>query len=730
MTKKRNDKKTPALEPFLEGVFVCNDKRLKPFIEIFVQEPENVAQQDLGILLGVFEITDFSEDSSYIVNYLISVIKKEYFWRPRRAAIESLEAALHKANLALSKLAEHGNVKWIGKLNALVAIIEKGSLHLSQAGTSSAFLLRSKSLTDVSEGLVVEELEPHPLKTFVNISSGRLEDGDKIIITTGGIFNVFSLEEIKKSALRFPGEKFIQFLKTALGNELEKAAVLVADIKEKEEAVTAAPNVEQKEVNAFSSAAFARNFSSAKADKDLKKELEQAKEKTSREKNGHIYIKGAESSLPRRDRVAEFFSAAKKKLRLAGKKSLILIKKISGASVQKIKSIFLPRPRPNTFLNKKKQENKIPPEAARDSETAAPVAFPKIGTAKLTFLPVFIKSFPLKAGNLWKKIRNSALPPIHQILPNFLRIRDAAVKMDYQKRLYVALIIIAVIIVPFLALKLQNYVRQKNDKPLADAPVAMPLEQDKNVVRMENLNPVYSGENILAAVNLNGKTFGIAHTQIIDLQNGGAFAIPEDFGQAKLAAGMDDLNLIFLINLENKALAWSPASKKFQTNNIAIPENSDVTAAGTYLTYLYLLDSKNNQIYRYPWATGGFGEKTNWLKDSVDLSQATGMALSENIFVTDGNNLWKLFKGKKQDFALESSATPTAPHKVYARSGNQNIYVLDKQNSRIIKLDLNGNIVLQYFTYQIGNATDFTVDEQNNTAYISTSGNIYSFALN
>ena len=307
MAKKKLDKRTSTLEPFFENIFVCNNKKLRPFFEIFVHEPENIVQQNLGTLLGIFEINDTSEDSSYIVNYLISVIKKEYSSRPKRGAVESFEAVLRKANLALSKLAEHGNINWIGKINALIAVIEKNNLYLSQAGTATAYLLRSKSFTDISEGLASEESEPHPLKTFVNISSGRLEDMDKLIITTDAIFSVFSPEEIKKSALRFMGEKFIQFLKTALGNELEKAAVLVIDLKEKAEAYQ--PFYAKKEpVNAFSSAAFSKSpklsqneaagsygaknapiFSSPDAEKNADE---------SAEKTNHLYIKEAEKIMP------------------------------------------------------------------------------------------------------------------------------------------------------------------------------------------------------------------------------------------------------------------------------------------------------------------------------------------------------------------------------------------------------------------------------------------------
>jgi len=312
MSRNKPDKKISGLESEFESILVCNNRSLRPYIEIFVFEPENATQKSLGTFFGIFEISDISEDSSYIVNYLSSVIKKEYFSKPKRSPIESFEAALHKSNLALSKLAEHGNIKWLGKFNALVAIIEKNNLHIAQAGTASAFLFRSGGLTDISEGLSSDDPEPHPLKTFVNVSSGKLEVQDKLIITTESIFDIFSFEEIKKSILRFSEEKFIQFLKTALGNELEKAAVLIVDIKKKKEAPIAAPVQESEQLNAFSQEAFFRkparnamqsvagepalNNSSSeitqeKISREIEDEINKGQEEFTDEKNGHIYIK-------------------------------------------------------------------------------------------------------------------------------------------------------------------------------------------------------------------------------------------------------------------------------------------------------------------------------------------------------------------------------------------------------------------------------------------------------
>lgn len=736
MAKRKSDKKISALEPFFENIFVCNDKKLRPFLEVFVHEPENVVQQNLGTLLGIFEITDTSEDSSYIVNYLISVIKKEYSSRPKRGAVESFEAALHKANLALSKLAEHGNIKWIGKINALIAVIERNNLYLSQAGNASAYLLRSKGLTDISEGLASPESEPHPLKTFVNISSGRLENMDKLIITTDAIFNIFSLEEIKKSALRFPAEKFVQFLKTALGNELEKVAVLIADLKEKEPTFQTF-YAEKEPINAFSSEAFSKSAKPAwqsqneagghfgakgtREPEDLSQSpLSEKNTEAAAEKNNHIYIKETEKVMPEQKKFAEFTFVISELAGALRKKFKKLIKTFLRFLGGVVKNIHWPR---------QKFSAPAPLPAAKEKEAAAPV--------KNNFSPLKrLNLEDLKRFSL-KKLNNSALSAVASfkkisllLLPSFSRLKKINSRLNYQQRLYVALIILFIVFVPLFALKIQKNMQSKSIKPVAEIPVIAPLEQDKNVIRVENLNNVFTGENISGVINLGGKFFGLSPAEIINLESQEEISLPQDFGKTKLSSGMDDLNLIFLISEENKLLAWSPVSKKFNSASIVMPENSKLIAAGTYLTYLYLVDAKNNQIYRYPRAGNGFGAAVNWLKDTLDLSQISSVALSDNIFAADNTAVTKLFKGKKVDFNLEAAATPITPAKVWTKSDSQNLYILDTKNSRIIKLNANGNIIAQYYNSEIASANDFTIDEQNNTAYFATPTAIENFRMN
>lgn len=734
MPRNKPSKKIPEFEFSFNDISFCNDNKLKPFVETFIQEPENISQQSLGTIFGIFEIDENSEDSSYITNYLISVIKKEYFSKPKRGVIESFEAALHKANLALSKLAEHGNVAWIGKINVACAVLEKYNLHLTQIGTCHTFLLREKNLTDIGENLSSPEDNLNPLKTFTDVSSGKIEENDKIIIATNNILDIFSLEEIKKSANKFPEADFVRFLHTALINELEKAAVLVVDIKRKEEKEPeVAPASYQEDFNAFSSMSFTKTIPNKEPlAENLKEEIKVELEKSNKEiedaRYGHIYIKEIEN-LPENKTPLFSFS-------LSGLGNSII--KGFEFSKEKTKNIFS-----NLFFRVKSVDLrpiffKIKISFQKSAAFLADIVkqlFQQIKNFSKRIRRADTESAPLKTAvteEIGAQLRSEVKLRFVKFLPDFSKIKDLFARFSYEQKIYALIILLLIFIVPYVGVKIERIIAEKKAAQIAqDTPrEIIPLEQDKNVIRLSDLNtPNQSAGTVSKIVNLNNKIFFIGNLGIFDLEKNQLFSFSSQIGAIKTSAGMNDLNLILLITEDQKAFSFSPTSEKFQPNLIEIPTDSNISASETYLTYLYLADNKANQIYRYPRAEGGFGTKINWLKDTTDLSKISDISVNENIFAASLNEMLKLFKGQRQDFSLEETATPIICDKIYVSKSNLEMYVLDKTNSRIVHLSPEGTILNQYYNEKIKEASAFSVDEEKNIIYFAKEKEIYSFNI-
>ncbi len=215
---------------------VFSSEEEKSFCDVFVYEPENIGEQALGNLYIVGEITNVSENSSYFVNLLASIIKKEFYSNTKRTIIESLEASLHKANATLSDIAEQGNIDWIGNLNMICAVHSKNELHLSQTGNCKTLLIRSGQITDIGKKIIKEE-KMHPFRTFANIASGELEIEDIALFATPEFFNIFSLEKLKKLSLSLDFNEFVEKLQNSIEQEknIDMAGLLIMKIRKKEQ---------------------------------------------------------------------------------------------------------------------------------------------------------------------------------------------------------------------------------------------------------------------------------------------------------------------------------------------------------------------------------------------------------------------------------------------------------------------------------------------------------------
>jgi hypothetical protein len=197
--EKRNIKiQTENLQVKAKELVAAPKETKGAFCDTFVYEPENIQEQALGNLYIVGGISNkLANNSSYLVNLLASIVKKDYYANPKRNPFEALESALHKANMTLADFTESGNTSWIGNLDMVVAVWQNKILHFSLSGKIKVYLLRNNEITDIGQNLLKSETKPHPFKTFANIASGSLEEEDKIIFATPAIAQEFSSGTLK-----------------------------------------------------------------------------------------------------------------------------------------------------------------------------------------------------------------------------------------------------------------------------------------------------------------------------------------------------------------------------------------------------------------------------------------------------------------------------------------------------------------------------------------------------
>jgi hypothetical protein len=795
---KANEKEKgfTILEKDLNVILAVNNPKLSPYLDVFRHYPENVSLQNLGILTGFFKINDLGDESAYIVNFLSSVLKKEYYANPKRAIESSFDSALRKVNLALSEIAKEGNVNWLGKIDGAVCVFEKNTLHFSVCGKAKVLLLRNQSISEISADMAPDFAEPNPLKTFIDVSSGRLEDGDKIIVCKEDIFKVFSEEEIKKGSVRFEREKFVQFIKTALTNKLEIVGTIIVDIFEKEEDSKPAPEPKSEIHNVFSKKVFEKKEDVSQKLSELL--IQEEKKEYTDGKTGHIYIQEEkEGEFKKESPVQIYWVLAKEKIgdtfywiKSRAKRKIALM----GRSIAKTSQSFIAKAklkleeRKKIRLEKKEQAEKYAAASAASSAAAKALADKKAladeeernriskestfakaqadKTEEIPAQPVFNEPFLArlakrkaeleKEDEEKKKLSYNAEPsrnimqsvtdgkieaekdifaPFKKITPDFRKIKELLFSFSNKQKIYSAIAIFLIFVAPLVFLKLQSAMKTKQAPKQTEqkAPSARELfSREKNIIFLNSLEKLSAIRNPKVLLFLNEKIIAVSDSQLLVKDNNGSIkeiAWPENYGKATQASSMKDLNLALIYTDQNKMISFLSATSGFKENNISILENSKISGLGTYLTYAYLLDSENSQIYRYPRAEGGFGEKVDWYKDQAKLSNACCMSIDENVYLINEGKELKIFKGKIQDFNLEKTVNSFTPDKIFTDSDTQNLYVLDKNNGRVIKFSKDGALLAQYFHEDIKKAIDFVIDEKNSKAYIITSENLVSFDL-
>lgn len=848
------------LEKTISPVLVVNNASLKPYVELFEYEPENIYQQPLGSLIGFFEIKEYSDESAYIVNFLTSVLKKEYYINPKRQVTESLDSALHKVNMALSELAKNGNVEWLGKINAAICVLEKNNTHFSVAGNAKIFLYRNLTLSEISADLAPENDDPHPLKTFVNVSSGRLEKSDRILITSEDIFHILSILEIKKNFQRFQGDKFVQFLKTALSNQMEMIASIVVEMTEATPLIATKSSNKKtdKTFNAFSGAAFAdlpknnapeetiENLMASEEDQTIEQAIYTDK------KTGHIYIQGeanenivttgtqiapyldmmkekfTHGSHVAKNEIRKRFSLYKKQLakkseaRRIQKEELDKIKQeeaearaaqqvieemqkqqeaalaleaenirleqakieqeeaaIKAAEIEKqshkksrakldklVNSTELgsqahelsfqeklqlakKEQKRNSVIDLRVKEKVIEPAILPENEMEETVELPihalisekkptrteKIKTLIADFgMHILTISKKRYSKLITKNDRTSIIEKnIGKTIPHISKIKILYSRFTFEQKLYAIGALVLIFIVPIFIVKFMNAPKAPT---ISDIQIETPLQietlsKEKNISLNPKTQSIYSNSNIIEVLFANGSPTIITNKSIVVMQNGQSkeFPLPDQSGTPLKAAYMNDLSLVLVLTDSNKVISFNAISNKFAQNNIELKNISSESFIGTYLTYLYVLDQKSNQIYRYPRADGGFGDKLDWFKDSTQLSSISAMTIDDNVYVIKNNEVLKFFKGKTVAINFEKANTPIKFDKIYTNTNLQAIYIIDKENSSLIAFSKEGNILAQYKNESIGKATALTVDEQTKTAYIATSSELISISL-
>ena len=148
---------------------------------------------------------------------------------------------------------------------------------------------------------------------------------------------------------------------------------------------------------------------------------------------------------------------------------------------------------------------------------------------------------------------------------------------------------------------------------------------------------------------------------------------------------------------------------------------------------IYLAEKGNSTIWRYQGNAGVFGTKENWFGEGVapDLSSAKSMSIDGSIWILDeGGTILKFTLGKPDSFNVSGvDGSLGGVSAFYTGGDGDNIYLLDRENARIIVINKAGVYKAQYISGQIKEASGLVVSEKDGKVILLAGPKLYSMDL-
>lgn len=244
----------------------------------------------------------------------------------------------------------------------------------------------------------------------------------------------------------------------------------------------------------------------------------------------------------------------------------------------------------------------------------------------------------------------------------------------------------------------------------------------------------------LLTSGFNGDRISLSDANMLVLDKSGQRVVSIDTSTKKteIAAGPDVLK-----NATNIA-SYTDRSYVIDDNGISevsgdsprIVVNKDWSGSVEITAFtgnIYLAEKDKSTIWRYQGNAGIFGSKENWFGEGVspDLSGIKSMSIDGSVWILSGNGkILKFALGKPDPFNISGvDGELGGVVGLFTSEDSENIYLLDKTNSRIIIVDKKGVYKAQYLSDQIKDASGIVVSEKDGKIILLSGPKLYSMDL-
>lgn len=707
------------------------------FADTFIFEPETAKEKRLGILFVVAEITKPSKHSKDLIEGIAEMMQNQFYKGEEADILKNFELSLRNVNETLAEIAEHGITSWIGNMNATIAVLKDSELHVATTGDSNAYLIRNEEIASIKAKYFPTQADKdNPLKTFVNVASGRVYEGDKLLFTTPSLIEYLSSEKILRTLEGSGLAGAIESLTTLLDeykNEVNTASIITYIGEEEEEKAvpTATPVPETEERG--------KETETILPQKELEIKAEPEKE----------------VALPERKEKSEAPLLSKEGLKSAGRNTGEYLKSLPGKA---------------RGLLSRNRDDSAPRQRVPRTEGGKNPAIKVLKTIgngiKALVVFVYIKLFRPFASWFMRLSLKRKLYLIGAVaLVIILVFSINAILGDKEEQA-------EVIDVSALLSEAQDLNNQGNAELVfgnkgealtlftdAEGKVNQVLEADpgnteaetllndiregidratnKTVVTPETLFEIgsiaeNSSPNQLVKAGDGIYTINTSDNTIIEylLATNNGQELPLNVEAKPVRLGTVGTDLIALTSLpsliQRSSTSFSTIKSAFRSNDFV-----NLSAMESYGDNIYGLLPSVDMIYMFVETEDGYAGAEQWLDEkSTSLSDAVDMTIDGSIYVlkADGT-IAKFLSGVEESFEVKGLPSEISkPTRIQAYEGGTFIYLFDADSKSIVALDKEGNFKAIYKWSDDG-VKDAFIDEPGKTAYLLTDTEVKKFSL-
>ena len=714
------------------------------FLNTGLHATADLGKTQMGEVFNMVEILTQWFTTAQIGQTIINTFTTAYYSGGSTSDLANFEQALKKVNETLAQITQNGETDWIGNLNATLGIIVENKIHLGQTGKALVYIFRDGKTENLTEGLISSD-EPHPLKTFTNVTSGELKSHDKILIANPELFTQIDLEDLRQTiTMNTPSDAVMQLAKMLKRKKINHVNALIINLLTTEE-LAKLPVTNEKETIYLDrplesvwaglerawhqlvypvlrilgkktktasdrSLTFTKNYLKTLHDKKQINQVVQKKdlfEKEFIEQNPENNLLKDENFKYSPDLEVHYYHEQQKEKDNKFRKYLALAASYTHSAWQ-------------WFLDVAKNKKNRP--------------YVLVGLAVIILIIIGLVVANRKNSNTPNFNLSEAQANLKTAENQASDAKQASSNGDREKAKQLCASAIET------AQKIANFtIVGDSAKKVVDDCYSQ-VDSLSATTRFKTLDPLISMKDQAQGVFiLSSQAYFVSNNDIYRaLISGGTpekvSSIPKGNGEFRF--GVISGKTIYLYTSSQKVYGLDTNNDKIELLKLDSGNWESANAGTIYNGSFYLLDSIVGQIYKHAFVSGKPQEGSAYITSgSVDVKNSKSIAIDGSVYILQGNgDVIELQKGKLQDFALKDTPTPysriESPVKIYTDADSTSLYILDNAQKRILEYDKNGSYIHQYaLPNNLGDLTDFTVSVKAKKIWILSDKNLYEISI-